>query len=274
MDEPPFAFIAYLLLGGLGFVSLSFLFLQTKDWWQGRTGHAVATVPAKASQVSPIARSRPPDTATERPSSAPNSPEDRGRLQLLLNEGVKLEQNAPALIDGLENHWRCIRETRLEDVDPWEAEVEAALRDRPVILGSSIMNGRDHRCPHSPSRLENPLSGGCSSVLSARDDHRRSPRTICSPSIPRGRRSYPLFLGLLAFELRRFAWRESGRGGRAGANVTTITTAIIVILLFLWGSGLRFRTCRGVGGSSPHAAVLTALFAGGLLIVLGMWNRR
>jgi hypothetical protein len=73
----------------------------------------------------------------------PSSPEDeassleptrrysarRRRLQKLLNRGVALEQNAPAQRIATAISLKPL--TRLDDVEAWEADVEAELADRP-----------------------------------------------------------------------------------------------------------------------------------------------
>jgi hypothetical protein len=149
------AVIAYILLAGLGFVSLFFLAIQTKDWLDGRSVRDEASHDAfVAPQEARVAES-PAPRVTPQPASA-DSPA-RAELQRLLNRGVSLEQNAAGLA-GL-GRSLVTPVTQLEDVEAWEAEVEAALRNRPRDIGLFY-----YERPRSPldalgtvSALENPL---------------------------------------------------------------------------------------------------------------------
>lgn len=129
MDEAPFDVIAYTLLSLLGVVALLYLIVETWAMWTRRAG--IQRIPA------PLAPTRPqPEPAGQQSSSraqastkppAPTS-NPRDRLQRLLDRGVALEQRAAGPLAGLSI---LEPQTRPEDVDAWEAEVEAALRGRP-----------------------------------------------------------------------------------------------------------------------------------------------
>jgi hypothetical protein len=184
MNSGPFGVVAFVLLAGLGAVSLFFLIMQARDLRDRRVDRGLevptpspepgageapsSSPPAPAPAAAAPTREPPPvparpseprgatpqAPAQTTPSEAPPahavrssagaaSPErpakpakdessERRRLQKLLDRGFELEQNAPSL--GAIGHPFLTPATRVEDVDAWEAEVEAALWDRPRDL--------------------------------------------------------------------------------------------------------------------------------------------
>jgi hypothetical protein len=81
----------------------------------------------------------------------------------------------------------------------------------------------------------------------------------------------PLFLGFLAFELRAFAANETMRGAGKRANLLTIATSVLLIGLLSLGEFVAIRVlARGVATAAARTAVVTAMFAGGLLLTLGI----
>jgi hypothetical protein len=81
----------------------------------------------------------------------------------------------------------------------------------------------------------------------------------------------PLFLGFLAFELRAFAADESVRGSGVRANVLTITTCVALTGILGLGEFTAIHVlARGTATPAARTAVSTALFAGGLLLTLGI----
>lgn len=82
----------------------------------------------------------------------------------------------------------------------------------------------------------------------------------------------PLFLGLLAFELRAFAHDEPSRREPQTRQVaTTIFTSLLLIAMLVLGEVAAIAVlAHGAASDGAHAAVLSALFAGGLLLVLAI----
>jgi hypothetical protein len=129
VDKTPFDWIAYSLLALLGIVAVLFLTIEAWARWQQRT--APQSTPIVPEPVS-LSRQEP---AIPQPSGvvqAPRPPASvshlRGQLQALLNKGVALEQGATSPLLAMSI---LTPQTRTEDVEAWEAEVEAALRERP-----------------------------------------------------------------------------------------------------------------------------------------------
>jgi hypothetical protein len=81
----------------------------------------------------------------------------------------------------------------------------------------------------------------------------------------------PLLVGLLAFELRAFTLRESAGGGSTKPQRFTVLTTLCLILLLGLGEVAAIHVlAKGTETIGARTAVLTALFAGGLLLVLGI----
>jgi hypothetical protein len=136
MSPPGFDGVAYLLLSGLGLVSLWYLGIEFRDWWKVRDDREAESIgsPKPAQQPVTSAPSRAQGVEAQRQEPMPqlsNASPERGRLQGLLNEGVRLEQDLPPYPSFV---LQLQPTTRLEDVNAWEARVEAALRERPRDL--------------------------------------------------------------------------------------------------------------------------------------------
>ena len=81
----------------------------------------------------------------------------------------------------------------------------------------------------------------------------------------------PLFLGFLAFELRAFAADESIRGSGIRANVLAILTCVTLTGLLALGEFAAIHVlARGTATPAARTTVTTAMFAGGLLLTLGI----
>lgn len=81
----------------------------------------------------------------------------------------------------------------------------------------------------------------------------------------------PLFLGFLAFELRAFAADEALREAGKTASSFTVATCVLLICLLALGEFAAIHVlARGAATKAARSAVLTAMFAGGLLLTLGI----
>jgi hypothetical protein len=157
VDKTPFDWIAYSLLALLGMVAVLFLTMEAWARWQER--RAAQSAPT---EPEPVRRSRQ-EPAIPEPTGVVQAPRPRasvshlrGQLQALLNRGVALEQGATSPLLAMSI---LTPQTRTQDVEAWEAEVEAALRERPRDLALFL-----YEQPRSPLdaigvtlMTENPL---------------------------------------------------------------------------------------------------------------------
>lgn len=145
MHDVIFGVLAYALLAGLGFISLAFLAVQLYDRLAARRKlravewRSDEEVAAEAAHRTSVA-TEPPRPTDPAPSGAPAATDgiegrsisrQRARLQNLLNRGVRLEQGVRDSFGLLSMAQMLEGFTQQEDVDAWEADVEAELADRP-----------------------------------------------------------------------------------------------------------------------------------------------
>lgn len=141
MSGSTFEFVAYALLSCLGLVSLAYLGFTLRDWRVARGVNALVE-PMAGDRQEPVATQAPPvetprkdeDDEKEGQPAIPDRPKGslkRHRLQQLLTEAVGLDRRLPALPSF---NLSLQPTTRPEDVDAWEASVEAELHDRPRDL--------------------------------------------------------------------------------------------------------------------------------------------
>jgi hypothetical protein len=84
----------------------------------------------------------------------------------------------------------------------------------------------------------------------------------------------PLLLGFLAFELRSFALREAVLAGPPSAKALPIASSVLVIMLLALGEVAAVSALgRGMPSQDLRLSVLTALFAGGLALLVGLVER-
>lgn len=81
----------------------------------------------------------------------------------------------------------------------------------------------------------------------------------------------PLFLGFVAFDLKVFARGESASREWQSSQIATTLTALLLIALLVLGEVAAIAVlAQGAASDGAHSAVLSALFAGGLLLVVGV----
>jgi hypothetical protein len=141
MDHTPFDYIAISLFSLLGVVAVAFLALELWDWRRQKTPApepadrlaAKQTERSSATTGSSRAKRTSHEPGPKQRAHDDGSSALRTRLQKLLDRGVALEQGTPATrIETISAAATLLRSiTREEDVDAWEADVEAALRGRP-----------------------------------------------------------------------------------------------------------------------------------------------
>lgn len=81
----------------------------------------------------------------------------------------------------------------------------------------------------------------------------------------------PLLLALLVFDLRAFTLRETAAGVSSKGQRFTVLTLLCLILLLGFGEFVAVQVlAEGETTDGARDAVLTAFFAGGLLLILGI----
>jgi fumarate reductase subunit D len=81
----------------------------------------------------------------------------------------------------------------------------------------------------------------------------------------------PLLFGFLAFEARSFAIDESARESGARATLASVLGAVIVLVLLFFGEFTAlYALAHGRGSPAASTAVSTALFGGGLMLMLAI----